>query len=224
MGGSDDDGDDAKSSSSSTGSRGKITAFADDDAIVLAEELKEPKLTPTRVEVIDGLWAPTVLLPREAKAFTALAGAAAASVSAVLDASGARGDYTAIVAGFLFGGALGYAVAPRWRVRWELAAAEDGEDGDNSSSGSSSSGRNDDTSSSSSSSSDGGWLAGVLSGGKGSKKGGASLKTLASAASADGVFWRARLADTATPAGRARAVTGAAAALYCAIGLWLLAN
>lgn len=84
--------------------------------------LAGPELHETKLEILEGLWAPTVLLPREGKAFVTLAGLATASVSAVMEAADAS-EYTAIIFSFVAGGALGALLAPRWRVEWHAAFA-----------------------------------------------------------------------------------------------------
>lgn len=61
-------------------------------SVELLEADKE--VTEVKIEIIDGIWAPTLLLPRESKAFVTITGMAAASVSAVVDAAGGSGDYT----------------------------------------------------------------------------------------------------------------------------------
>jgi hypothetical protein len=145
--------------------------------------------------VIDGIWEPTVLLPREAKAFVTLAGLSTACFSALRDAVDAA-NYSAMAAAFVFGGLLGYAVAPSWRVEYELASKE-GEGG-------------------------GG---GGGDGAAGWRKRGAGAGGGESVSSLDGglgVYWRPALADAMTGRARANAIVGGAGVLYAALGLWLL--
>ncbi|KIY99582.1 hypothetical protein MNEG_8379 [Monoraphidium neglectum] len=152
-------------------------------------------LQETKIQVIDGIWEPTVLLPREAKAFVTLAGLSTACFSALRDAVDAA-NYSAMAAAFVFGGLLGYAVAPSWRVEYELASKE-GEGG-------------------------GG---GGGDGAAGWRKRGAGAGGGESVSSLDGglgVYWRPALADAMTGRARANAIVGGAGVLYAALGLWLL--
>jgi hypothetical protein len=160
---------------------------------------QEPEsLEETKLEFLEGLWAPTVLLPREGKAFVTLSGLAAGSVSAVLDAAGPSSDYTSIAGAFAFGGVLGLALAPRWAVTYELASQEGPSGAAGAQSGGGGAGAVTGPGSS---------LSGSLDGG-----GGGPVRE----------YWRPALADTESGRARANAAVGAAAALYAALGAWLL--
>ena len=157
------------------------------------QQEQEEELEETKFELLEGLWQPTLLLPRAAKEYVTLCGTAAGSVSAVVEAtSGGGGSAVAVGGAFAFGFALGYVLAPKWKVTYELALREDPGGG------------------------------GGSGGGSGGSSGGAGSASVDAAAK--GVYWRPRLTDAAPPRQRANAAAGAAAALYAALGLWLLSD
>lgn len=163
-------------------------------------------LQPTKIEIIDGLWAPTLLLPREGKTFVTLAGTAAASVNAVVDAAAGSGGYLGIAGSFAFGGLLGFALAPRLAVTYELAF-KDGSSGGGGGRKKAGGGGG------------GAWWA---QRGSGPGPRGGAGSSISSVDAEDGAYWRPQLVDVVPPARRANAVVGAAAALYAGLGVWLL--
>jgi len=136
---------------------------------------------------------------------------AAASINTVIDAADSSGDYWSVGGAFLFGGGLGFLLAPKWKVGYTLASKE-GAQGDD---------RRQKP---------GGGFWGKAGGGDGAGSRGLIPGPNASVSSMDGLsgggneYWRPVLEDSVPLKERANAIVGAAAVLYASLGFWLLAK